>query len=254
MMRSLRPFLIIVALLAGKAAAQNETPLTRDEVAGIKKKLVNVLDALGQPPSGYATDRESFNLPTEVYKVKDGGLFQPVNASVDCMYGSEKKTEKSGSDFKKEYEKKIADAQAKGDVQAMANLAQELQKKAGELQLKAIGERKDPISVSVHTNSNSDATIDPDAVAFERPGLIALKSKVEDSDEKVRVTIYFDPVSLKETKQLSKVDLKMPEKGTNSKTTLFNVTIEMQGPTTEVETWAKKIDSNKVLAQIDKGK
>lgn len=122
------------------------------------------------------------------------------------------------------------------------------------MQLKTIEGRKEPISVRIQTNSDPGATIDPDAVVFERPGIIALKSKSDDSAEKAQISVYFDPISLKDTKQLSKVNMKLPEKGTSSKTAIFNFTIELQGPAAEVEAWAKKIDTNKVLAQIDKGK
>jgi hypothetical protein len=45
--------------------------------------------------------------------------------------------------------------------------------------------------------------------------------------------------------------MKMPEKGVSSKTAVYNITIEFDGPTAEIEAWAKKIESGKVLAQID---
>ena len=43
--------------------AQDEKSLTRDEVSVIKKKMVAVLDALGQP-AGYSLEHDNFNLPT----------------------------------------------------------------------------------------------------------------------------------------------------------------------------------------------
>jgi len=254
MTRRISSIATIAALFLGIAFAQNEAPLTRDEVASIKKKIVGVLDALGQPPAGYSSEKESFHLPTDAYKVHESGLFYPMHASVDRTYGTEKKAEKSSADFTKEYEKKVAEAQAKGDYQAMTKLVQEMQKKVGEMQLKTIEGRKEPISVRVQTNSDPVATIDPDAAVFERSGIIALKSKSDDSAEKAQISVYFDPVSLKDTKQLSKVNMKLPEKGTSSKTAIFNFTLELQGPAVEVEAWAKKIDTNKVLAQIDKAK
>jgi hypothetical protein len=153
--------------------------------------------------------------------------------------------------MEKEYQKKVAEAQAKGDYQAIAKLAQEMQQKAGEMQLKTIEGKKEPIDIQVTINSGSGESIDPDAVLFEKTGVIALKEKNDGNDEKMRVRIFFDPVNLKDTKQLSKVDMKMPEKGVNSKTAVYNMTVEFDGPTAEVEAWAKKIDTGKVLAQID---
>ena len=93
-------------------------------------------------------------------------------------------------------------------------------------------------------------TIDPDNVVFERPGVIALKLKGYD-EGKATVEVYFDPVSLKDTKTLSVVDLKMPKNGVDKKTAVLNATIHISGPASEVEAWAKRIDTKGVLAQID---
>lgn len=252
MTRFFNSIAILTALFLGFAVAQdNNVPLTRDEVSTVKKKLVNALDAIGQPPAGYSKEKENFNLPTDVYKNRETGLFYPVNGSADRTFGSEKNAEKSNKDLQKEYEKKIAEAQAKGDYQALMQATQEMQKKAGEMQLKTIEGKKEPIEVTVHINSNSNASIDPDAVVFERSGVIALKAKNDGTDEKDRIDVYFDPISLKDTKQLSKVDTKMPENGVNSKTAIYTVTIEFYGPSADIEAWAKKVDTGKVLAQIN---
>ena len=64
MTRRISSIATIAALFLGIAFAQHETPLTRDEVASIKKKIVSVLDALGQPPAGYSSEKESFHLTT----------------------------------------------------------------------------------------------------------------------------------------------------------------------------------------------
>ena len=58
-------------------------------------------------------------------------------------------------------------------------------------------------------------------------------------------------MSLKNTKTLSVVDLKMPEKGVDRKAVVLNATIHISGPASEVEAWAKKIDTKAVLSQID---
>ena len=250
MTRRLSSIIIFGALFLGIVVAQNSVPYTRDEVATLKKKLVNALDAVGQPPAGYAKESENFSLPTDANKEHNSGLFYPANGSCDRTYGSDKAGQKSEKDLEKEYQKKLAEAQAKGDYQAIGKIAQEMQQKSGEMQLKKLEGKKVPIDIRIHINSNGGEAIDPDGVLFERAGVIALKEKSDASEEKGRVRIFFDPVSLKDTKQLSKVDMKMPEKGASSKTAVFNLTIEFDGPMAEIEAWAKKIDTGKVLAQI----
>ena len=251
MTRRMGSIVIFAALFVGTAVAQNSVPYTRDEVATLKKKLVNALDAVGQPPAGYAKEKENFSLPTDASKNNESGLFYPAYGSGDRMFGAGKSAEKSQKELQNDYEKKVAEAQAKGDYQAIAKLAQEMQQKAGEMQLKSIEGKKVPIEIHININSNPGEAIDPDGVLFERTGVIALKEKSDGDEEKSRIRIFFDPVNLKDTKQLSKVDMKMPEKGVSSKTAVYNITVEFDGPTTEIEAWAKKIESGKVLAQID---
>jgi len=226
--------------------------LTRDEVSVVKKKLVAVLEALGQPPKGYVKEDEDFGLPTETYKNSNSGLYQPVYASARVKFGGgseklQKQTEKESQD----YQKKIAEAQAKGDYETVMKLAQEMQKRAGETQVKMIDASKELINVSVNFNSNPGQTIDPDAVVFEKPGAIGLRFKENEAQEKIRIVVYFDPVSLKDTKQLSTVNFAMPENGVKNKTAVLNVSVEFTGPTSEVEKWAKAISTTKVTAQID---
>jgi hypothetical protein len=252
-MNRLVVFFAVLSFIA-VAGAQEENSLTRDEVGAIKKKLVNTLEALGQAPTGYAVERESFNLPTEAYKDQSKGRYYPVSAGANREYGSGKAAEKASTELQEEYQKKIAEAQAKGDYQAMSKIALEMQQKAGAIQLKAVEGKKEPISVHVIFNSNPGATIDPDAVVFERSGVIALKASDEGGSTKGRVSVYFDPVSLKNTKQLSRVDLKQPEGGISKRTAVLSVTVEFSGPLAEIEPWVKKIDTNKVLSQIDSAK
>lgn len=156
MLRQMGMFISVIALLSSGARAQEENSLTRDEVAVIKKKLIAVFDALGQPPAGYIKEDESFYLPTEAYKAQTAGLFQPLRPSAQRKFGggSEKKAKKSAEDIGKEYEKKMAAAQAKGDLQEMMRLSEELQKKVGEAQLEAVEAKKEPVEVSIRFNSN----------------------------------------------------------------------------------------------------
>jgi len=238
-------------LCIAAAGAQDERSLTRDEVSVIKKKLVAVFESFGVP-GGYSLEHENYNLPAEAYKNSGSGLYNLIGASADRRFGTQKAAEAEGKEMQKEYQKKMADAQAKGDYQEMARLGQEMAQKAGQIQAKASAVQKEPVEVTVNVNSNPGTVIDPDMVVFERPGAIALRSNVENGQE--RVSVYCDPVSLKETRQLSRVDLKQPEGGVSRRTAVLSITIEVSGPAAEVEPWVKKADMGKVLAQIDPSK
>lgn len=66
----LRVLAVLIALtIPSWGAASDDTQLTRDEVTVIKRKLMAVAEALGQPPAGYAKEDESFYLPTEASKM-----------------------------------------------------------------------------------------------------------------------------------------------------------------------------------------
>jgi len=241
-------FVAAACLFIAVASAQDERSLSRDEVAVIKKKLVAVLDAFGVP-AGYSLEHENYGLPTEAYKNSGSGLYNLIGASADRRYGTQKKTEAEGKAMQQEYQKKMAEAQAKGDYQEMARLGQEMGQKAGQMQMKATNAHKEPIDVTVNFNSNPGAVIDPDMVVFERTGVIALRSNVENESE--RISVYCDPVSLRDTRQLSRVDMKQPENGVARRTLVLSVSIEISGPAAEIEPWAKKADTGRVLAQID---
>ncbi len=253
MRNALAAIFIPCALLASATAlSQSDNSLTRDEVTQIKKKLVASLGALGQAPAGYAQERESFDLPTSA-SATGKGKFYTVGAGAQRTYGTEEKSKSESEDMSKEYQKKMMEAQAKGDYKTMSELAQEMQKKMGQKQLEATEKYKEPVEVTIRFNANPYATIDPDAVLFERPGVIALKTPDQGSGKKERVTIYIDPVALKSTKELSRVEMRQPEGGVSKKTAVLNASIELYGPAAEVESWAKRVDTKTVLAQIDAG-
>lgn len=257
MLRSLKVLILTVLIslaLPSWGAASETVPLTRDEVTVIKRKLMAVAEALGQPPAGYAKEDESFNLPTDASKMDKTGAYYWLHASAHYKFGggSEKKAKKSQKEMEAQYKKKMMEAQAKGDYQAMAQVVQEMQQKAGKAQLEAEDAKKEPVEVSLQFNSNPGQAIDPDAVVFEKPGVIALKFKTGGDDEKIRIAVYCDPVHLKDTKTLSRVDLSDKQnKGTTKKTTVQNITVELSGPAVVVEEWAKGIATGKILGQID---
>ena len=252
MIRIVRLFLgAVLIALAVHAQAQEAKPLTRNDVALFKKKLVALFESLGQAPPGYSVEQESYQLPTDAYPMGGAGKLQPVGASASRTYGSAKSAESASKDFEEEYKKKILEAQAKGDYEAMGRLAQEMQAKAGQLALKAEEQKKEPISVNVQLNASGSETIDPDAVVHEQSGVIVLR-RLGTSPERGEINIYVDPVSLKETQQLSKVSLYPPEGGVSRVTAILTAKIEFYGPSAAIEAWAKKVDFKKVLAQIDR--
>ncbi len=243
---------LTAVLLSPAIAAQEQGRLTRDEVAVVKKKLVAVFDAVGQPPAGYIVEDENFQLPTEFYSDRTPGKFRLINSSAQRRLGggAEKVKQQSEEEFQKDYEKKIAEAMARGDLMAIQQISEQMQKKMGEAQLKQIEARKQPIDLSIQLNTGVHETIDPDHVLFEGPGVIALKRKTH-KQEQGEVSVYFDPVSLKDTKQLSVVEFKEPQGGVGAKVAVLNIVVRLSGPGAEVEGWAKRIGKEKVLAQVD---
>jgi hypothetical protein len=252
MMRAHCTYVIaILFLVASQAQAQGEKSLTRDEVSVVKKKLVSIFEAVGQPPAGYSMESETYSLPTDAYPMEGTSNYSLVGASAFREFGTKRKAEDASKDLEKEYKKKMLEAQAKGDYQEMAKLGQEMTKKMGQQSLETEESQKEPINIHINLNGGDGEPIDPDAVVHEQSGAIALKT-LNGTPEKGRVRVYFDPVALKETKQLSKVTLTFPQKGVAKRTAVLHAVIELAGPAADIEAWAKKIDFKKVLAQIDR--
>ncbi|HPF69220.1 MAG TPA: hypothetical protein PLQ13_01000 [Candidatus Krumholzibacteria bacterium] len=239
-----------IVLVAAGAALAGETALNRQDVTVIKKKLVEVQAALGALPEGYVVNREDFNLPTDASET-DGG-YEPAYASASFRYdgGSEQMARKSSEELEAEYRKKMMEMQAAGDYEGLARLSQEMVKKATEAQMAADGARREPVDVEVRANGGPVATIDPDAVVCEGPGYIALRQ--DNYDGNATVVLYCDPVGLKDTQTLARIDLSEGRTPSKAKTTWRHVAVELTGPRDVVEAWAKSIDKAKVLAQVDR--
>jgi hypothetical protein len=249
---NLAVLVFVVVLCQPTWSKADEAQLNRQEVTVIKKKLVEVVASIGQPPTGYVKAEESFDLPTSVYSAQGGG-YSPVYASANLSFdgGAEKMGKKSEKEIEAEYRTKILAAQAAGNYEAMSKIAEEMMQKSSQAQMAVEEAKREPVDISVRFNNNPGATIDPDAVVFESPGVIALKSSRGDGD-KLQVDIYFDPVKLKDTLSLSRIDLSDDgQQGSSQKTTVHNITIEMTGPAEVVEAWSKQITTAKVLSQID---
>ena len=249
-----RPLLAVLAvsLCAAALRADEDRTLTRDEVAVFKKKLVAVISEVARPPAGYAKGSEEFDLPTEYAVSSETGAINPPSAGArrTLTGGGEQAAKKSQKDLEKDAQLRMAEAQARGDYAAMAKLGQEISQQAGQINLQQVQGRKEPIEVNVRLNTSGGDTIDPDNVVREAPGLIALRFAESEDDSKERVVVYFDPVRLKDTKKLSKVQLDPPAKGA-AKTTVYDASVELRGPKAELEAMVKKFDPKAVLAQID---
>lgn len=251
--------LLLSALLIAVPAlrAEDSQPqLSRDESAVFKKKLNACLEALGEPPTGYAKIKDDFDLPTEpsVYE----GKRQSLTASVRRELGAKavKEAQKDMNDAGIDYQKKMAAAQMTGNYAEVARLAQELQAKSGAAQMKMIGaqeQRKLSMNVAVMLNTNSGREIDPDNVVFEKPGVIALRiPEGDESEGKGLVAVDFDPVALKDTKKISRSELRGSGTEVGSNTKVLSASIELRGTLSDCEAWAKKLDTAKVLALLDK--
>lgn len=246
--------LLLAALVSSPARAEDDL-LTRDEVSSFKKKLVAALDAFGAAPAGFAKDKDDFNLPTNFYK--NEGKLQPVNGSVIRRLAIKgvKDAERNQKALGEDYQKKILEAQMKGDYAEMSRIAQEMQTKGSQNALsgmQAQSEKKEPIELRVSLNEGADEGIDPDNVLVEKPGMIAIKSgnRAED-DPKETVRMYFQPAALKDTKSLSRIRLFHDTRSVPAKTSVGSVVATLEGPAADVEAWAKRVDAKKILALID---
>jgi hypothetical protein len=105
--------------------------------------------------------------------------------------------------------------------------------------------------VYVQFNMSPYAAIDPDAVVFESPGVIALRDADDLSGERGSVTVYLDPVALKATETLSKIELKTTDGGVGNKSGVFNIQISANGAIADIEEWVKSFDTAAMLSVID---
>lgn len=255
--RSWRLGVLAVSMCGIMTIVQASEPdnLTRAEVGALKQKLVAVATAMGAANAGYAKEAEDFNLPTEIYKKTNSPKYDWVSPSVSIRFSGsgEQQAEQAQEQLQQEYERKMAEALAKGNYQEMAALSEEMQKKAGETHLAAVSGRKAPIDVQIHLNTYHNVTLDPDMVIFERPGVIAVLTDNSDGN-KNRLIVLFDPVALKETQTLSRAVSEQPESGVATKTAVMNAVIEMVGPAAEIKAWAERVDTAAVLGQLETGR
>lgn len=242
-----------MALALAATAIAQDTNLTRSEVAAIKSKLVAVQQAMGDDPAGYIKNSEDFNLPTDFNRAQ-GGKFWPITASVSLRYTDRGTVEGTANAEKaaEEFQAKYAAALASGNTEAISAMVEEMTRIQTQAMAAAMNPaaKREPLQAYVQLNMNPSVGIDPDAVVLERPGVIALRDK-EVSSDKGRVTVYIDPVALKATEELSKIELRTADDGVGNKTGVFHVVVQLNGTLTDIESWVRDFDFDSMLAVID---
>jgi len=239
---------VCLAMFLVATAGAQETNLTRSEVTAIKAKIVTVQQAMGGDPSGYLKESEDFDLPTNSNPAQ-GGKYWPITSGVSLRYG-DKGTAEAQANMEKaaaEFQSKMATAVASGNVAEITRMSEEITRMQAAAMAPA--ERKEPMNVYVRLNQNPTVGIDPDAVVLEKPGVIVLRDKGQ--GEKGDVTVYIDPVALKATEELSKIELRTASDGVTNKTGVYHVVIQLNGTLADTEAWAKTFDFAAMLGVID---
>jgi len=244
---------ICLALALCSTAIAQDTSLTRPEVAAVKAKLVTVREAMGADPGGYVLEGpEEFSLPTDFNPNQQTGKYWPITSGVTMRY-TDKAVEESQANAEqaaRDFQAKYAAAVASGDANAMMALNQQMAQIQAAAMAGAGAQAKQDMTADVQFNMSPYAGIDPDAVVFEAPGVIALRN-VTDSAGSGQVTVYYDPVALAKTELLSKIELATPNDGVANKAGVYNVTITLNGTVADAEAWAKTFDTGKILSVID---
>jgi hypothetical protein len=85
---------------------------------------------------------------------------------------------------------------------------------------------------------------------LERAGVIALRDKSVSSD-RGSVTVYVDPVALKNSQDLAKIELRTSDDGVSNKVGVYHVVIQLNGAVPDLESWVKSFDFGAMLGVID---
>jgi hypothetical protein len=204
---------------------------------------------MGADPAGYVKESEDFNLPTD-FNPAQAGKFWPITSSIRLRYTDKASTEGRANAEKavQDFQTKYAAAAASGNVEALTKMTEELQR----MQAAAMTPpaKQQPMDVNVQLNMNPTVGIDPAAVVLERAGVIALRDKSVSSD-RGSVTVYVDPVALKNAQDLAKIELRTADDGVGNKTGVYHVVIQLNGAVPDLEAWAKSFDYGAILGVID---
>ena len=242
-----------VSLFLASTAFAQSTSLTRSEVAAIKAKLTTVQQAMGAEPTGYIKETEDFSLPTD-FNAAQGGKFWPITSSLQMRFTDRgvKEGNASAEEAAADFQQRYAAAIAAGNFEAVAKMAEEMTRIQTAATAAALNPtKKEPLDVYVQLNQNPSVGIDPDAVVLEQRGVIALRDANNNADGKGNVTVYVDPVALKATEELSKIELRTADDGMPNKTGVYHVVIQLNGTPTDAEAWAKTFNYGAILGVID---
>ena len=238
----------LALVLAATALAQGSS-LTRSEVAALKSKLVTVQHAMGAEPAAYLKESEDFNLPTDANPAQ-AGKFWPIASGISLRFTDRASVEGAANAKKaaEEFQTKYTAALASGNVEGINKMVAEMTR----LQTAAATPRvkKEDMTVYVQFNQNPTVGIDPDAVVLEQPGVIALRSQ-STSNQKGEVTVYIDPVALRATKELAKIELRTADDGVGNKTGVYHIVIQLDGTAADLESWVKTFDFKTMLGVVD---
>jgi hypothetical protein len=243
-------------ILAASAAAQEPTSLMRSEVATIKDKLEAVVAAMGGQPAGYVReDEDSFYLPTEFNpNTSQAGLYWPITSSAQMRFtdqsiaDSVSNAEAAAASFQARY----TAALASGNFAAIEKLTEEMVQIQTAATAAALStDKKEDITANVQFNMNPSTGIDPDAVVLERPGVIALRARDDAAGKMGTVTVYIDPVALKQTEELSSILLRTDNNGVSNRIGLFHIVITLRGGLADIESWVEGFDYPAILGLFD---
>ena len=215
--------------------------LMRDDLAGLKKKVEIALSAVPKPKSPYAKANESWSLPS--YACKDKSGQRPLDLSYNSTWNTDASMQKMGMD----YQKQIMAAEAAGNYQEVMKITQKMQARA--MAQASANQGMPPLEINLSVNTGDANTIDPDSVIRDGRGFIAIRTNKDRISGNENISIFFDPVALKDAHQLASFDLSGDYR-VPAKLSLLSLRIDMSGPSNILEPIVKEIDVGSVLGTL----
>ena len=230
-----------IAFADGNCGEMTTVQFMRDDVSTLKKHMQDIVTAMPMPDAPYGRENENWQLPS--YACQDDMGIRPVDISYTSRYSVEATLQQKNAAFQKQ----IMEAQAKGDYEAMTNINQQVAQQA--MQQAALSQANAPVDISVAANTSDSGTIDPDAVVSDGQGFLAIRTSTDSTSNTENVSVYFDPVALKDAHQLASFDMGGDYR-VHSKLDLYSLRIDLEGPAKVVDKMVRGIDSSKVLSGL----
>ena len=227
--------------LANGACRSNFTTVqfTRRDQSDLRKGMVAALVAIPQPQAPYGWESGNWSLPT--YARKDGSGMRPIHVS----YSSHYTTEAGAKKLRSEYQKRALTAGAFYDFQT--GVTDEMHKKLG--RQASVNRQLAPVDISASANTEESATIDRDSVLRDGEGFLIVRTNQDASSGNESVTMYFDPVALKNAHRLTRFDLSGDFR-VESKLALLSLKVRLDGPSSVLDDIVKDVDASKVLSTL----